>query len=100
MNSLSKFYHEDDIEEDLIRVRHIKKLIGRLKNGYINERLIINHIMILFNVFQPSFTVHILKSTFNSVDWIYVNTFLVFLKRSPDFVNVDDNLLEYLKRSV
>lgn len=100
LHCLNKYYNEEDIEEDLIRVKHVKKLIGRLKNGYINERLILNHILILFNVFHPSFVIYVMKSSFKMNDWFIVNTFLVFLRRSLDIVSVDKELLEYLKRKV
>ena len=41
-----------EFEDDLKRLRYIKRLIGRYKaTGDIKERLIINHIVVLYNVF-------------------------------------------------
>lgn len=100
LHSLNKYISDEELEEDLLRIKHIKKLIGRLKNGYINERLIINHFVILFNVFEYSFVITMLKKIFNEIDWIYANTFLVFLKRSLDLTNIDDELLIYLKERI
>lgn len=47
--------------EDMRRVKYIKKLLTRYeKNGDLKERLILNHIIILNNVFGPYHTVRIL----------------------------------------
>ncbi len=47
----------DDIDftEDLSRIRILSKLFSRhKKTGEINERLVINHIVVLYNVFNAS----------------------------------------------
>lgn len=96
----SKFIDDDEVREDLERIGHIKKLVTRLRSGKPNYRLIINHMIILFNTFQVSFVVHSLKSTVKESDWYLVNTFLVFMKRSLDIASVDLELLETLKKEI
>lgn len=42
----------DEFEDDLKRIQYIKRLLGRYHNkGELRERLIINHLIILYNCF-------------------------------------------------
>jgi hypothetical protein len=51
----------EEFEEDLKRFKYIKKMITRYKtNGELCERLILNHIVTLVNVFGPEFTARLL----------------------------------------
>lgn len=99
-NSLSHFIDDEDLREDLERVILIKKLITRLRTGKPNYRLILNHLVVLFNSFQPSFVTFILKSSIPEKDWIIANTFLVYMKRTLDIVNVKEELLKELKEKI
>lgn len=99
-NSLSKFIDDADLTEDLERVILVKKLITRLKVGRPNYRLILNHLVILFNSFQPAFVIFLLKSSINERDWFILNSFLVYMRRTLDVVNVDNELLQTLKTEV
>jgi len=56
-----KFYNNpqsvtrDDFETDLKRIRYIKRLLKRYKNtGELKTHLILNHLIILFNVFNEA----------------------------------------------
>ena len=56
-----KFYdnpqavRKDDFESDLKRIRYIKRLLKRYKNtGELKIHLILNHLIILFNVFHEA----------------------------------------------
>lgn len=43
---------EQEFEDDLSRIRYIKRLLVRYKeSGELNERLILNHTIVLYNVF-------------------------------------------------
>lgn len=47
----------EEFEEDVKRISYIKKLFAKYKqNGEINERLVLNHLMIIFNCFGSSGT--------------------------------------------
>ena len=45
----------DDFESDLKRIRYVKRLLKRYKNnGELKVHLILNHLIILFNVFNDA----------------------------------------------
>jgi len=44
---------EQEFLDDLNRIKNIRRLIGRYeKHGELKERLILNHLMVLYNVFE------------------------------------------------
>jgi len=73
-----------EFEEDLRRLLYLKKLFSRYKsNSELRERLILNHIIVLYNVFGDALT----KMLFTKIDeehWPILTTFLVYLDRMPD----------------
>lgn len=70
--------------EDLNRIKYIKKLITRYKiTNDLKERLILNHIIILNNVFGPVVTARILYFKL-SQEFKYIKPFLVLLNICPD----------------
>jgi hypothetical protein len=73
-----------EFEDDLKKFIYLKKLIYRFKNtGELRERLIINHIIVLYNVFGEATT----KMLFYKLEqdlWEQLVTFLVFLNRMPE----------------
>ena len=45
----------DDFESDLKRIRYVKRLLKRYKNsGELKVHLILNHLIVLFNVFNDA----------------------------------------------
>src|ERR1700692_980070 len=78
-----------DIEEfndDLNRVKYIKRLINKYKEGgELKERLILNHIIILYNVFGPTATTRILFYRLKKFKEV-LKPFLEFLGYMPDKV--------------
>lgn len=79
-----------EFHEDLNRIRYIKKLLTRYQqNGDLKERLILNHIIILSNVFGPIPTCRILYLKLRN-DFKYIKPFLLFLNILPDkLYNID-----------
>ena len=73
-----------EIEYQLKKFLYLKKLISRYKNnGDFKERLILNHIIVLYNLFGDATT----KMLFYKVDencWDVLTTFLVYLDRMPE----------------
>lgn len=46
-----------EFEEDLKRFQYLRKLFGRYRNdGELKERLILNHLIIIYNMFGPAAT--------------------------------------------
>lgn len=85
-----KFYDNNqcfslqEFEEDLNRFLYIKKLLNRyLIKGELKDRLIINHLIILFNLFGIA-TVDFLFHKLDKQYWNVLVTFLVYLDRMPD----------------
>lgn len=73
-----------EFEEDLKRFGYLKKLFNRYReNGDLKERLIINHIIVLFNLFGVS-TVEMLFFKIEQRDWNVLATFLQYLDRLPE----------------
>lgn len=76
-----------EFEEDLKRFLYLKKLFSRYRNsGELRERLILNHIIVLYNIFGE----HATKFLFFKIDkedWSALTTFLIFLQRMPDKVD-------------
>jgi len=76
-----------EFDEDLKKFLYLKKLISRYKNnGELRERLILNHIIVLYNIFGEATT----KMLFYKIDeecWDTLVTFLVYLDRMPETVS-------------
>lgn len=76
----------DEFYEDVQRIKYIKKLLTRYKDtGDLKERLILNHLIILNNVFGPRPLCRILF--FKLRDQLeYIKPFLILLGVLPDVV--------------
>ena len=75
-----------EFEEDMKRFLYLKKLFSRYKtSGELRERLILNHIIVLYNLFGE----HTTKMLFFKIEeqyWSTLVTFLIFMERMPDKV--------------
>jgi hypothetical protein len=78
-----------EFEEDLKRIKYIKRLIKRYKvwgEEELKERLILNHIIVLSNVFGVETTVKMLFFKFDPEDYPILKSFLIFLNFMPQYV--------------
>lgn len=76
-----------EFEEDLNRIKYVKRLIKRYRiNGDLKERLILNHIIILGNVFGVEATVRMLFFKLDKEDYTILKTFLLYLNYMPTMV--------------
>jgi hypothetical protein len=78
-----------EFEEDLKRIKYIKRLIKRYKvwgEEELKERLILNHIIVLSNVFGVEATVKMLFFKFDPEDYPILKSFLIFLNFMPQYV--------------
>jgi hypothetical protein len=76
----------EEFYEDLRRIKYIKKLITRyVVTGDLKERLILNHIIILNNVYGP---IHLCRILFLKMEkqLKYIKPFLIMLNILPDKV--------------
>lgn len=85
------FISQEEFEEDLKRIKYLKKLFTRyVKNNDLKERLILNHIIILNNCFGPVALNKILYLKLKD-QMKYVKPFLVLLNIMPEKIyNVND----------
>ena len=80
-----------DIEEfydDLKKIKYIKRLFNSYRNnGQLKERLILNHLIIFYNVFTVYAGTRILFYKIEKDFWPILKTFLVYLDRMPDKID-------------
>lgn len=97
---------KDDFDKDLNHFKYIKRLLKRYsKTGELKTHLIINHFIVLYNIFGDAAT----PMLFFKIDremWGTMKTFILFLNRLPDYpkcyihdIPVDENCLHILKMS-
>ena len=95
----------DDFMEDMKKFKYLKRLLKRyIKTGVLRTNLILNHLIVLFNVFGEG-TLPLLMYKLEREYWSVLKTFLVFLGRIPEFpksaihdVPVDVKCLEILNK--
>jgi hypothetical protein len=78
-----------EFEEDLKRIKYIKRLIKRYKiwgEEELKERLILNHIIVLSNVFGVEASVRMLFYKLDNDDYEILKTFLLFLNFMPKHI--------------
>ena len=75
----------DDFDDDLKKFKYVKRLLKRYKNtGVLKTHLILNHIIVLFNVFNEA-TVPLLFYNMEEDLWPAIKSFLIYLKRVPEY---------------
>lgn len=94
-----------DIEEfndDLLRFKYLNKLFSRYMNREVlNERLVLNHIIVLYNVFGNALN-DMIFFKIEKPYWNILATFLVYLNRLPDAVisqfTLDQHVVNVLRK--
>lgn len=80
-----QFSDIEEFYEDLKRFKYIKRLVNRyLEQGELSERLIINHLIVVFNSFGIEPAVNILKLKLDDKHWPTIKPFLIYLKYITD----------------
>lgn len=76
-----------EFTEDMKKLNYLKRLFRRYrKHGEMRERLILNHIVVLYNLFGAEVTTRLLFFSMNKEDYTVLKTYLVFLNIMPDRV--------------
>ena len=74
----------EEFLDDMKHIKYIKKLVTRyVENGELKERLILNHIIVLYNVFGDA-TTNMLFYKIDEKYWDVLVTFLIYLERMPE----------------
>ena len=94
--------------EDVRKLKYIKRLFNRYKeDGVIKERLILNHLISFYNVFENKAATRLLFFRVGEQYHSLLKTFLVFLNRMPDKITedlysdgiqLDDKVIEILRK--
>ena len=80
-------YAMSEFQGDLKRTKYLKRLFMRYKvTKTLKERLILNHIILLNNVFGKEATVRILFYRIDIRDYDILKTFLCYLNIMPEMV--------------
>jgi hypothetical protein len=83
---------QSEFEDDLKRIKYVKRLLRKYRqSGEFKERLIINHIIILSNVFGVLPTVNMLFFKVDEEDYPLLKTILLFLNYLPSRLTVSFN---------
>ena len=86
----------EDFEDDMKRIKYIKRLLKRYKNtGVLKSHLILNHLTVLFNVFNDA-AIPLLFYNLDEDLWPSIKSFLIFLNRLPEYpqngiTNIDED---------
>ena len=84
----------EDFESDLKRIRYVKRLLKRYQNnGELKVHLILNHLIILFNVFNEA-SVPLLFYNLDEELWPAIKSFLIFLNRVSEYPKTKVNEIE------
>ena len=84
----------EDFESDLKRIRYVKRLLKRYQNnGELKVHLTLNHLIILFNVFNEA-TVPLLFYNLDEELWPAIKSFLIFLNRVSEYPKTKVNEIE------
>lgn len=103
-------FDTEEFYDDLKRFKYIKRLFNRYElTGELKERLVLNHIVVLYNVFGTNAT----KMLFLKLRGYYsfLKPFLVLIQRMPDVVTgiseqpvyssdivMDEKIIEILRK--
>lgn len=80
-----QFSDIEEFYEDLKRFKYIKRLVNRyLDQDELSERLIINHLIVVFNSFGIEPAINILKLKLDDRHWPVIKPFLIYLKYIKD----------------
>jgi hypothetical protein len=73
-----------EFKEDLKRFNYLKRLFYRYrKTGEVKERLVINHIIVLYNVFGVEVCTRMIFYKMSEEDYSIIKTYLLFLNYLP-----------------
>ena len=98
-----KFIDAEEFYEDLKKFKYIKRLLNRYQEtGKLSERLILNHLIVIFNVFGIEASLKILELKLEPKYWPQLKPFLIFLRyiRNDQYTNIsmDQIVVERLRQ--
>ena len=94
---------EKEFEDDLKRFKYIKRLLRKYHDtGILKERLLLNHLIVLHNLFGTTACVTLLLYKIQEEYWPVLKAFLIFLNsiREEELEHIQENkeVLEILRK--
>lgn len=91
-----------EFKEDVSRFKYLKRLLKRYEqSGDLQERLILNHVIVIYNVFGIEAANRMLWFKINEEHYSYIKPFLIMLHylKEDDMVEIslDANIVERLR---
>ena len=78
----------EEFYDDLKKVKYIKRLLNQyLNEGILKERLLLNHIIVFYNVFPVRSATRMLFLKIEEEFWPLLKTFLVYLSYMPEIID-------------
>ena len=75
----------DEFNDDLRKIKYIKRLFNQYAmDGALKERLLLNHIIVFYNVFPVKAATRILFYKIEERFWPMLKTFLIYLHFMPE----------------
>ena len=87
-----KCIDSEEFFEDLKKFKYVKRLLNRYRDtDVLSERLILNHLIVIFNVFGIEAGLNILELKIELEHWGALKPFLIFLKviKNHEYTNID-----------
>ena len=76
-----------EFKEDMKRFNYLKRLFKRYRKlGELREQLVLNHLVVLYNVFGPEVATKLLFFQMSKDDYSALKTYLLFLSCMPEKV--------------
>ena len=76
---------DEEFNDDLKKIKYIKRLLNQyVSEGVLKERLLLNHIIVFYNVFPPAAATRILFFKIEEKFWPMLKPFLFYLKLMPE----------------
>lgn len=77
----------DEYNDDMKRFKYLKRHLNHyLAFGELKERLILNHLIMIYNLFDNESGTRILFYKIDENSWAVLKPFLIYLKRMPNRV--------------
>ena len=77
----------EEFNDDLKRIKYIKRLFNQYSiEGVLKERLLLNHVIVFYNVFSVEAATRILFYKLEEDFWPMLKTFLFYLNFLPDTI--------------
>jgi hypothetical protein len=91
----------DEFNDDLLRFKYLKRLFKRyIKDGDLQERLILNHLVVLYNVFGITAANKMMFYKMEDEYWPILKTFLVYLNYIKESELVEIPLNEHIVKTL